>query len=59
MPLNRSGKPFRYIGEVQGFSYCDGGIQAIMLFYDPDEQIALVQKHIGERGGVHADHSEK
>ncbi|MCI0641024.1 MAG: hypothetical protein L0Y72_17045 [Gemmataceae bacterium] len=41
VPVNRSGKPFRYIGEVQGFSYCAGGIQAILLFYDPEEQIAL------------------
>src|SRR5262249_13856306 len=41
LPLNHSGKPFRYIGEVQGFSYCDGGIQAIQLFYDPEEQLAL------------------
>jgi hypothetical protein len=41
VPVNRSGKPFRYIGEVQGFSYCAGGIQAILLFYDPDERIAL------------------
>lgn len=41
MPVNRSGKPFRYIGEVQGFSYCEGGIQAIQLFFDPNEQIAL------------------
>jgi hypothetical protein len=40
-PVNRSGRPFRYIGEVQGFSYCDGGIQAILLFYVPEEQIAL------------------
>ena len=41
IPVNRSGQAFRYIGEVQGFSYCDGGIQAILLFYDPDERIAL------------------
>ena len=41
VPLNRSGTPFRYIGEVQGFSYCNGGIQALLLFYDPNEQIAL------------------
>jgi len=41
LPVNRTGTPFRYIGEVQGFSYCDGGIQAIQLYYDSDEQIAL------------------
>jgi hypothetical protein len=41
MPLNHSGKAFRYIGEVQGFSYCEGGIQALLLFYDPEEQTAL------------------
>jgi hypothetical protein len=40
-PRNQRGKPFRYIGEVQGFSYCEGGIQAIQLFFDPGEQIAL------------------
>ncbi|WP_254513154.1 hypothetical protein [Anatilimnocola floriformis] len=40
-PVNRRGTPFRYIGEVQGYSYCGGGIQAILLFYDPEEQIAL------------------
>jgi hypothetical protein len=41
LPVNHAGKPFRYIGEVQGFSYCDGGIQALLLFYDPDEKVAL------------------
>jgi hypothetical protein len=41
MPVNRSGKPFRYIGEVQGFSYCEGGIQAILFFFDPDERITI------------------
>jgi len=41
LPRNRSGQLFRYIGEVQGFSYCEGGIQAISLFYDPGEGIAL------------------
>jgi hypothetical protein len=41
LPRNRSGKLFHYIGEVQGFSYCEGGIQAILLFYDPGERIAL------------------
>lgn len=41
-PTNRQGKPFRFIGEAQGFSYCDGGTQAVLLFYDPEEQIALL-----------------
>jgi hypothetical protein len=40
-PKNRSGKAFRFIGEAQGFSYSDGGTQAVLLFYDPEEQIAL------------------
>jgi|688.fasta_scaffold110937_1 hypothetical protein len=40
-PSNRQGKPLRFIAEVQGFSYCDGGTQAVLLFYDPEEQIAL------------------
>ena len=41
IPTNRNGKALRYIGEVQGFSYCEGGIQALLLFYDPDEQMVV------------------
>jgi hypothetical protein len=26
---------------VQAFSYCDRGSDALLLFYDPSEQIAL------------------
>jgi hypothetical protein len=42
IPRNRSGKPFRFIGEVQGFSYTARAADGILLFYDPDEQIALL-----------------
>jgi hypothetical protein len=43
LPRNRSGKLFRYIGEIQGFSYCHRSADAILLFYDPDERIALLR----------------
>ncbi|MDB5387272.1 MAG: hypothetical protein JWM11_2918 [Planctomycetaceae bacterium] len=42
IPRNRKGNPFQYIGEVTGFSYCDRTADGILLFYDPDEQIALL-----------------
>lgn len=40
-PVNQNGKPFRFIGEVAPYCYCDDGIQALMMFYDPDEQVVL------------------
>lgn len=42
IPRNRSGKAFRFVGCLTGFSYCDRAADRILLFYDPDEQIALL-----------------
>jgi hypothetical protein len=42
LPLTEDGRPFYYIGDVTGFHYFEGGADGVLLFYDPQEQIALV-----------------
>jgi hypothetical protein len=43
LPRTNSGKPFRWIGEIQGFTYCDRLADSICLYYDPEAQIALLR----------------
>jgi hypothetical protein len=37
---NKNGTPFRFIGEVHGYTFAEGGVQVVLLFFDPEERVA-------------------
>jgi hypothetical protein len=40
-PLNKDGRPYRFIGEICAWGYCGhGGIQAILFFHDSVDKMA-------------------
>ena len=41
-PLTHDGRRFRYVGWLQGFNYHSGGADGVLLFYDPQEEVALI-----------------
>ncbi|MCR6474952.1 hypothetical protein NU688_02195 [Variovorax sp. ZS18.2.2] len=40
-PLTADGRRFRFIAHVPGYNYCLHGADSILLFYDPQDSIAL------------------
>jgi hypothetical protein len=43
LPGTKSKRPFRFIGELYGFSYCEGAATWVFLYYEPEEKIALIR----------------
>ncbi len=41
-PLTEDDRKFHYIGSLAAFDYFEGGADGLLLFYDPQEKIALI-----------------